>query len=142
MNITHRPLRTSVVAPKTAALSAEICLTGNPSWKNIGNIRFGSATVDKEADQYVFQVQVFLDDISPDAVKAELYAEGLNSDVPVTETLIRGEHLVGLSNGFTYTARVPASRPASDYTPRLVPTHSGAHVPLESSFILWHGSPS
>jgi len=110
--------------------------------KHWGLLRFGSATVEEKAGQRFFQVQVFLGDLDPGAVKAELYAEGPNSDASVTQPLIRGEHLVGSSNGFAYTARVPASRPASDYTPRLVPAHSGARVPLESSFILWHDSPS
>ena len=105
-------------------------------------LRFGSATVEKETEQYFFQVQVFFGDLDPGAVRAELYAEVPKSDASVTQPLMRGERLVGSSNGFTYTARVPASRPASDYTPRLVPAHSGAHVPLESSFILWHDSPS
>jgi glycogen phosphorylase len=32
---------------------------------------------------------------------------------------------------------VPASRPATDYTPRLVPYHPDARVPLEANEILW-----
>ena len=43
---------------------------------------------------------------------------------------------------FTYSASVPTSRPAADYTPRLVPQHAGALVPLEAPFILWHEAPS
>jgi glycogen phosphorylase len=110
--------------------------------KHWPSLRFGSATVERERDQYVFQVQIFVDDLDPDAVRAELYAEGQNSDSPVTLPLTRGEHLVGSSNAFLYTARIPANRPASDYTPRLVPQRSEAFVPLENSFILWCDSPS
>ncbi len=54
----------------------------------------------------------------------------------------RGERLVGAANGFTYTAVIPTNRPAADYTPRLVPQHVGALVPLEAPFILWHDAPS
>jgi len=36
-----------------------------------------------------------------------------------------------------YTAEVPATRPASDYTPRIVPHHANASVPLEAEQILW-----
>jgi starch phosphorylase len=36
-----------------------------------------------------------------------------------------------------YGAAVSASRPASDFTPRLIPRIEGAAVPLEESHILW-----
>ena len=45
-------------------------------------------------------------------------------------------------NGFVYTARIPATRPAADYSPRVIPQHAGAFVPMEAPFILWHESPS
>jgi starch phosphorylase len=54
----------------------------------------------------------------------------------------RGERLVGSVNGFMYTARVPATRPEADYTPRLIGYHDGAIVPLEADYILWDDSPS
>ncbi len=105
-------------------------------------VRFGSATVEQKKDQFLFQVQVFLGDLDPEAVGVELYAEGPNAGVPVTQSLSRGERLVGSANGFTYSALIPATRPAADYTPRLVPQHKGAFVPLEAPFSLWHDSPS
>jgi starch phosphorylase len=49
----------------------------------------------------------------------------------------RDENLVGATNAFSYKASVPTNRPAGDYTPRLVPQHAGAFVPLEAAFILW-----
>jgi glycogen phosphorylase len=110
--------------------------------KHWSTVRFGSATVEQKDGQYVFQAQVFLDDLDPDAVNAELYAEGQNGNAPLRYRMDRGERLVGSENGFTYTAHVPATRPAVDYTPRLVPAHRGASVPLEAPFILWHDSPS
>jgi starch phosphorylase len=110
-------------------------------------VRFGSATVEQKDGQYLFQAQVFLHDLDPDAVFAELYAEGQNGGAPSRRppsrhTMIRGERLAGSANGFTYTARIPAARPAADYTPRLIPQHGGAIVPLEVSYILWDDSPS
>jgi len=75
-------------------------------------------------------------------VRVELYAEGEKDAGPITQTMSRGEPLVGAAKGFTYTAVIPTSRPAGDYTPRLVPQHVGALVPLEAPFILWHDAPS
>jgi glycogen phosphorylase len=110
--------------------------------KHWPKLRFGSATVEQNGQQDFFQVQAFLDDLDPDSVRVELYAERHNGDGPVLIAMNRGERLVGSVNGFTYTARVPANRSPADYTPRLVPYHEGALVPLEASYILWHDSPS
>lgn len=110
--------------------------------KHWSTLRFGSATVQQQGGQYLFQVQVFLDDLQPDAVSVELYAEGQNASAPVTHSLRRGERLVGSTNGFMYDALIPVTRPAADYTPRLVPRHDEGLVPLEAPFILWHEAPS
>jgi glycogen phosphorylase len=110
--------------------------------KHWSSLRFGSATVDVRGTQYAFQVQAFFDELDPDAVKVELYADGRNGDVPVRQEMKRGERLVGIANGFVYFATVPATRPVTDYTPRLIPHRNGAAVPLEASFILWHDSPT
>ena len=129
-------------AEKKGAMGADLLNWQAQLAKHWPMLRFGTATVEQKEGQLAFQVQVFLDDLDPDAVRVELYAEGQNADAPVTHPLSRGEHLVGSANGFTYTALVPATRPAAEYTPRLVPQHDGAFVPLEAPFILWHDSPS
>ena len=105
-------------------------------------LRFGSATMEQKDGQYLFRAQVFLGDLDPDAAGAELYAEGQNGQAPLRYPMTRGERLVGSENGFLYSATVPATRPAAAYTPRMVPQHRGALVPLEAPFILWHDSPS
>ena len=97
-------------------------------------IRFGSLTVDTENDQFVFAVQVYLDELDPDAVQVEVYAE--THDGPYRRSMVRGQPLVG-ANGYMYSARVPADRAAKDYTPRVVPRMPGAAVPLEANQILW-----
>jgi starch phosphorylase len=108
-------------------------------WPALG---FGAATVEQQGEQYLFQVQVFLDDIDPDAVGVELYAEAQKDGEPITQAMTRGERVAGATSAFTYSASVPTGRPAADYTPRLVPRHEGALVPLEAPFILWHEAPS
>jgi starch phosphorylase len=37
----------------------------------------------------------------------------------------------------TYSAHVSATRPASDYTARIIPHHPNASVPLEAEQIIW-----
>jgi starch phosphorylase len=110
--------------------------------KHWSALRFGPATVEQQGEQYLFHVQVFLDDIDPDAVMVELYAEAQKDGEPITQAMIRGERLVEATGVFTYNASVGKSRPVADFTPRLVPNHVGALVPLEAPFILWHEAPS
>jgi starch phosphorylase len=43
----------------------------------------------------------------------------------------------GTSTGHVYGAHVPATRPAADYTARLIPHHEGVAIPLEVAKILW-----
>jgi starch phosphorylase len=48
-----------------------------------------------------------------------------------------GEPDAGVPGAQIYAAQVAATRPASDYTPRVVPHHANASVPLEAEQILW-----
>jgi glycogen phosphorylase len=129
-------------AAQQGAMGADLVTWQARLAQHWSNLRFGSATVEQKNGQYVFQVQVFLDELGPDAVRVELYAEAKDGHAVTREPATRGEHLVGSANGFKYTARIPATRPVADYTPRLVPQYAGAFVPLEAPFILWHDSPS
>jgi glycogen phosphorylase len=127
---------------KGGSLAADLLNWQAQLAKHWSMLRFGSATVEQKDGQFTFHVQVFLGDLDPEALRVELYAEGQNGNPPVTQTLNRGEHLVGSANGFSYTTVISVTRPAADYTPRLVPQQSGAFVPLEAPFILWHDAPS
>jgi starch phosphorylase len=110
--------------------------------KHWSSLRFGSATVQQQGDQYLFEVQVLLNGMSSEAVRVELYANEDKDTGTFIQTMTRGEPLVGAASGFTYNAAILANRPVVDYTPRLVPRHEGALVPLEAPFILWHDAPS
>lgn len=99
------------------------------------SLRFGEVRVETEQSWHFFQVQVYLDDLDSEAVQVELFAEPVNGGEAISQRLEHGEQLVG-ARGFNYSGRVPASRPATDYTPRLVPFHPAAQVPLEETSIL------
>jgi starch phosphorylase len=129
-------------AENRGSLGADLVAWQDELAKHWSSLRFGSATVQQKGEQALFQVQAFLGDLNPDAVRVELYANGENEAGPVIEQMSRGERLAGAEAGFTYTAALPATRPAADYTPRLVPQHEAAQVPLEAPSILWHDAPS
>jgi starch phosphorylase len=45
--------------------------------------------------------------------------------------------MTGAAGGYVYSASVPADRPATDYTARVIPYYSGVAIPLEAAHILW-----
>lgn len=92
----------------------------------------------EQGNCHVFRVRAWLDEIDPAAVRVELYAEGLAGGAPVRHEMVRGEALIGANNAYTFTASVRADRPARDFTPRIIPFHPGASVPLEANEILWY----
>jgi len=100
-------------------------------------LNFGQINAETVGDFHNFRVQVYLDDLEPNAVLVELYAQARDGELPMRQPMTRGEALVGSVGGFTYTAQVPSSRPAHDYTPRVIPAFPDVHVPLEVKEILW-----
>jgi starch phosphorylase len=99
-------------------------------------LRMGEVKVETAGGHHAFEVQVYLDDLDPKLVQVELYAEGLNGGSPVREAMKFCRQLVG-SGDYAYCASVPATRPASDYTARVIPYREGVAVPLEEARILW-----
>ena len=94
------------------------------------SLRFGELRVETNADHHVFEVELLLNDLDPKAVRVEIYADGIDGGDPVRVEMQCGQPSV-------YRAAVPATRPATDYTARVVPHRSGVAVPLESARILW-----
>jgi glycogen phosphorylase len=105
--------------------------------QNWAALRFGDVSVARAGEQHAFEIQVHLGAIEPDAVRVELYADSLNPGPPVRQEMVRTRSLAGAVGGYVYGARVPASRPAADYTARIIAQRRGVIVPLEADFILW-----
>ncbi len=100
-------------------------------------LRFGDVKVESDGAQHVFEAQVYLDELDPNAVQVELYADGVNGDGPVRQEMKRVRQLVGAAGGYAYSARVAATRAATDYTARVISCCAGVAVPLEATRILW-----
>ncbi len=99
-------------------------------------LRFGEVKVESDAEKHSFEVQVYLGSLDPNSVKVELYADGVNGGEPERQEMKRGQPLTD-TNGFSYSAQFPTTRPATDYTARVIPHHDGVAVPLEAAQILW-----
>jgi starch phosphorylase len=100
-------------------------------------LRFGEVTVTGQGARYLFEAQVYLNDLSPSAVRVELYAEGRDGTGPERREMACRRALIGAHGGHIYQGEAPLTRPAEDYTVRVVPVHPGVAVPLEAAGILW-----
>ncbi len=101
-------------------------------------VHFGSTQIHGNEREFHFETQVYLDELDPDAVRIELYAEPRDGErIPERHPMERQDRLAGAVNGWRYEATVAAQRPAADYTVRVVPWHPAASVPLECARILW-----
>jgi len=98
-------------------------------------VHFGELKVETREGQHVFEVELFLEDLDPEAVRVELYAEdatgGASQEMEPAPTLTDG------APGRIYRATVPQTRPATDYTARVIPRLAGVAIPLEAANILW-----
>ncbi len=124
-------------ATNKGAIGADIVNWQHALKQKWAALRFGEMKVETDGEQHVFEVQVYLDDFDPEEVRVELYCDGVNGGVPERVKMERVRQLVGAINGYAYRARVPATRPESAYTARLVPHHDKVSVPLENAHILW-----
>ncbi len=113
------------------------------------------STEGREGRLYKIRANVFLGPIPSDAVRVQLYAEPIGSatepeihELEITaepDSLGFEQSASGSSNNEhtptgvqTYTVVLPVTRPIGDYTPRVVPWHPLATVPLEATHILWY----
>jgi len=104
---------------------------------NWDSLSFGEMKVTTAGNQHVFEVQVHLSAIDPKAVQVELYAEPTSDGEPAREVMKRDVQSSAASSSYVYRAAVSASRPAADYTARVIAHCSGVAIPLEDSRIRW-----
>jgi starch phosphorylase len=100
-------------------------------------LRFGALTVATVGAEHVIAVEVFPGKVNVNEVRVEVYANGVAGGGPVRQEMTCVPTPAARAGVSVFSARVPAGRPAADYTPRLVPRCEGLAVPLESTLILW-----
>jgi starch phosphorylase len=118
-------------------------------WCDIRFLDYALSETDGPAGKtYDARVRLDLGSVPPAAILVQLYAESPDGGPPERHILMtdlgamrKGHNETSGDDGGTpYTFRVvfPARRPPNDYTPRVIPSHRFARVPLESGHILWY----
>jgi len=98
-------------------------------------LHFGELRVTSSAADHRFEVDLALGELPPAALRVELCAEGLEG-LTTTEMQPTPRTQDGTAPR-TYVVTIPATRPAGDYTARVIPRIEGAAIPLEAAMILW-----
>ncbi|MGR9014404.1 MAG: alpha-glucan family phosphorylase [Gammaproteobacteria bacterium] len=101
------------------------------------SLHFEEVNVETDGEQHLFEAKVYLDDLNPEAVRIELYADGIDDKSPVRVNMKCVQQPINLQDSYVYRAAVSATRPANDYTARIIPHCESATVPLEAGHILW-----
>jgi starch phosphorylase len=99
--------------------------------------RFGDLRVEPQGSDRRVTVPVYLGDLDPKGVRVELYANPLNGGPPERHAMEGGRTSDDARGGYEYSVTISSARPIGDYTPRLIPHHPMASVPLEAPEILW-----
>lgn len=101
------------------------------------DIRFGEITETEDSGRFILSVPVFLGKITPDEVHVELYADPENANTVFVQQMNPIEPMAGHVNAFIYSTTVETVRPAWNFTPRVVPFHPDARIPIELPLIAW-----
>jgi starch phosphorylase len=103
-------------------------------WAGLG---LGEVKVETRDGRHLFEVPVFLNGLDPQTVRVELYADVPAGVDPLRQEMKPIPRATGAGEGAFYGTAVPAARPPSDYTVRVIPRFEGVSIPLEEAHILW-----
>ena|SRR5665213_3512426 len=123
-------------ASNNGASGKQIVNTRRELLKKWSGIRFGNLSIDNSKGGYVFHLPILLNDIKPENILIELFAEGINGAAPEKVIMQLDSNSADAEEQIFY-AHVSTKRPEGDYTARILPHYGGISVPLEDNLILW-----
>jgi starch phosphorylase len=108
--------------------------TLNEKWDTL---HFGEVNVTINDNQYNFKIQVYLNNLDPETVQVEIYANAVNGQDTFIQKMTCSVKPEGISNSFYYETSVTSTRPVTDFTARIIPCIPDIEIPLENTKILW-----
>jgi starch phosphorylase len=122
-----------------AAVAKALALWQSQLAKHWSTIYMQNLQVEQSSElDYRLTMHAYLDELSAEFVRLEIYAHGQGDNKPFCRIMERKAALAGSVNGYIYEITVPADRPSGHYTPRLVPDHCHANIPAEEAHIKWY----
>ncbi|MEO6965745.1 MAG: DUF3417 domain-containing protein, partial [Acidobacteriaceae bacterium] len=124
-------------ASEESAVGASLTQWRQNITRHWNTVHFGAVEPQMQDGRHFFRVQVFLGELMPEELRVEFYADPIHGGVPALEVMTVSKASENSTGAQTYSAEIPATRPASDYTARIHPYQANAALPLEASEILW-----
>lgn len=134
----YAPMASAAVARYASPAATKLTQWYSQLAQHWQQIHFGNVTWFEKNNARHCEVHVYLDDLSMDAVQVELYADADGFNAAERIVLERGALLAGAINAYSFSARVDGPRASDEYTPRIIPKHLLANIPLEANFITWY----
>ncbi|MBW4027947.1 MAG: glycosyltransferase family 1 protein [Acidobacteria bacterium] len=100
-------------------------------------VRFVNCSVETHGELHIFRVEISTGSLRPEDISVQLYADPLQKGGTAVETMTAVEPRPDTPGTLSYSSEIPATRPAGDYSPRVIAYHASAAVPLEAAQILW-----
>ena len=126
-------------AASSGALAVTLAEWGHLVRHRWRELHIADLDIKREGDTWLFRVHVYLGDISSDAIEAQIYAEQTAEHDFVVAPMQRVAAVPSAVNAHLYTCRVATTRPATDFTPRVIPHHAHLRWPLELPLVHWYG---
>ena len=120
-NITSRRLQPTIRVADKGAIGKQIAEWQQHLEQKWTTLHFGEMKIETRGEQHLFEIQVYLNDLDPEVVRVELYADGVAGSAPVRLEMKRVSQPADISSGnYLYSATVSAARLPTDYTARLI----------------------
>ncbi len=102
-------------------------------------MHFGARRVNTRDGQHHFEIEVYLDGLPKQGIQVELYADAIDEKRAgcYAMQLSQSETELKSITPTIYHAKIPADRPASDFTARVITRLENVSTPLEMPFIRW-----
>jgi len=123
-------------ACENTELTTEFLIWQEEIDRHWNDVHFGMLKVTEQDGELIFEAKVDLGGLRPGSVRVELYAVPLNGGPAFTQDMHPTQPALDQSGAYLYTACTLASRPAGDFTPRVLPYHKLA-LPTEIRRIVW-----
>jgi glycogen phosphorylase len=100
-------------------------------------VHIGNTDFVQQQDGRDVSVPVYLGEIDMADIRVEIYA-GQTDAAPAEVTVLSPAGAIpGATSGRLYRGRIAGTRPADNYTVRVIPSHQGVRVPAEMALIRW-----